>query len=227
MRTCDFIILPYHIATCSFEVEILNSNSQAPDFTQIILSIIKERKPESVKQLTRILRENYGLPEDEVIKSVMKLQAEGLIKLRNQTLRAQSLVDYLKTAGALWYWLTIAVEAITTVLFSAISESAYPWIYARTLLGLIFILFLPGFAFLKALFPVSVPEETSKGNIGAIEQFALSVGMSIAFVSIAGLLLYYSPWGLSMTTAVTALFAFTSVFATAAVLREYNTKKSD
>ncbi len=54
-----------------------------------------------------------------------------------------------------------------------------------------------------------------------IERTALSIGMSLAFVPIMGLLLNYTPGGIRLTPTVLSLVALTVVFAVAAVLREH------
>ena len=208
-----------------FKAILLSSNSKANDLTETILKVINEKKPQSVKQLTTMLKESLDLEEKVILESVLKLQAEGVIKLENQPLQSRSLATYLKTGEAIWYWVTIAAGAITAALVFTISENVYPWVYVRNVFGVIFVLFLPGYAFIKALFPVNLPAKTSTGNLETIERIALSVGMSIAIVSIVGLLLYYSPWGLDLTAIVLSLFAFTLVFATVAVARKYNIKR--
>jgi uncharacterized membrane protein len=49
--------------------------------------------------------------------------------------------------------------------------------------------------------------------------------MSIALVPMLGLLLYYTPWGLDLTSTITNLFALTLFFAAVAIAREHQTKK--
>jgi len=197
----------------------LSSNSKADDINEKILKVIAERKPQSVKQLTTMLKESFGLEEKVILESVMKLQTEGLIKLENQALQSRSLATYLKTGEALWYWITIAAGALAAALVLAISENVYPWVYVRNVFGVIFVLFLPGYASVKALFPVDMPLKTSTKELETIELIGLSVGMSIALVSIVGLLLFYSPFGLDLTAVVLSLLGLTLILATVAVLR--------
>ena len=204
---------------------LLNKNLKANELTRIILEVINEKQPQSIKHLTKIIKEDFDLTEEEIIESVLKLQAQGAIIFENQTLPIRNLKTYLKTGEAIWYLLTIVTVIIATLVFT-ISESVYPWIYGRNVLGLIFILFLPGFAFIKAIFPIRIPTNSSNSKIEEIEQIALSIGMSIALVSTAGLLLYYSPWGLDVTTIVLFLVTFTPIFTTAAVIKEYRAKKN-
>jgi uncharacterized membrane protein len=172
-----------------------------------------------------MLKEILDLDEKLILASVLKLESKGVITLENQALQSLSLVTYLKNGEAIWYWVLIAVGAITAALVFTISANVYPWAYVRNVFGVIFVLFLPGYAFIKALFPVNILGEESIRNIETIVRIALSIGMSIALVSIVGLLLYYSPWGLDLTAVVLSLLAFTLVSATAAVAREYSIKR--
>lgn len=187
----------------------------------MILGVINEKNPKSVKQLTKMLKENKNLTEEEIIASVLKLQAKGVIKFEDHTLQSKNLTNYLKTTDAVWYWITITIGVLSAVLVFTIPDNFYPWIYARNVLGIIFVLFLPGYAFIKVILKGNVTAKTSIGGLEAIQIITLSIGMSIAFVSIIGLILYYSPWSLDLVTIVFSLLAFTSLFATVAVIREY------
>ncbi len=70
----------------------------------------------------------------------------------------------------------------------------------RIAFSLIVLLFCPGYVLLDVLFPV-------RKEIKPIERIALSIGLSIAVVSVFGLVLHYTPLGLG----VVSVF-FTTVF---------------
>lgn len=91
-------------------------------------------------------------------------------------------------------------------------------------LGIIFVLYLPGYTFIKALFPAKAPIKTSSENLDTIERVALSFGMSLALVPIAGLILNYTPWGIRLAPIMLSLLFLTIAFATAAVIREHQAK---
>ena len=82
----------------------------------------------------------------------------------------------------------------------------------RIPLGLVMVLFLPGYALIAALFP-------RKDDIDGIERVALSFGLSIAVVPLMGLGLNYTPWGIRLVPVVISLCLFTVVMAFAAQLR--------
>jgi uncharacterized membrane protein len=78
----------------------------------------------------------------------------------------------------------------------------------------VFVLFVPGYVTVEALFP--------KGrDLDRIERFALSVGLSLALVPLIGLLLNYTPWGIRLTPIVISLSSFTVGMALVALARQY------
>ena len=74
----------------------------------------------------------------------------------------------------------------------------------RIILGLPFILFIPGYILIFALFPT---KKTDKG-IDIIERIALSFGLSIAIVPLIGLGLNYTPWGIRLEPVLLSIFIF-------------------
>jgi hypothetical protein len=204
----------------------MSDNSNDDELTQTIFKTINERKPQNVKQLITFVEERIPITEERILNAVLKLQNQGTIKLENQPLPASlKPATYMKTSQALWYWATIAIATITVAVVFTVPEDFYPWSYLRNALGVIFVLWLPGYTLIKALFPVQVPIKTATETFDTIERIALSVGMSLALVPMVGLLLNYSPWGIRLTPIVLSLFALTLVFATAAAIREQQTKK--
>lgn len=96
----------------------------------------------------------------------------------------------------------------------------------RIVFGLPFVLFIPGYALIAALFPEAgespvadeseqAPEEgdangaiTDRG-IDGIERVALSFGLSIAVVPLIGLVLNFTPWGIRLAPIMVAVSGFT------------------
>ncbi|MGB9841316.1 MAG: DUF1616 domain-containing protein [Candidatus Bathyarchaeales archaeon] len=195
------------------------------ELTNAIIQIIKENKPQSTRQLILLVQEKFSLPEEQIVKAIVTLQEQGKITFVIAPKQPPlNLAAYLKTNSALWYWITIAAASITTILVFAVPENAYPISYLRNIFGAIFVLWLPGYAFIKALFPASTPLKTSSESLDRIERVALSLGMSLALVPIVGLILNYTPWGIRLAPVTLSLLALTAVFATAAVIREHQTK---
>jgi len=160
----------------------------------------------------------------------MYLEQEGKIHLKPpQTSTSEKFSSYLRSNHAVWYWITMTLTLATMLVVFVVPENDFPLVYVRYVLGIIFILWLPGYAFIKALFPQTLPFKralahslgTTENNLDIIERVALSLGMSIALVPIVGLLLNYTPWGIRLTPIVLSLTALTLAFATTAIAREY------
>jgi uncharacterized membrane protein len=189
---------------------------------QTIIKIIKEDKPETIEQLVSLAEKRVQIPKQKILESILKMQSEGKISFGKPQQAVTDLAAYLKTEQTLWYWATLATSIITVIVVFAIPENLYPLVYIRYGLGSIFVLWLPGYAFIKALFPTENSAKTSEKGLDMVERIALSLGMSLALVPLVGLLLNYTPWGIRLAPIVLSLLALTIVFATAALIREYN-----
>ncbi len=82
----------------------------------------------------------------------------------------------------------------------------------RIVLGVFLVLFLPGYSLIAALFP-------RRGDLDSIERVALSFGLSIAFTSLIGLALNYTPGGIRLDPILICLVGFTLVMCLIAYLR--------
>jgi len=179
-----------------------------------ILRIIREKNPETLEQLIYLVSLEHSISERKVMEHVLRLQNEGKIILKNyRTPLPSTARGYFFSSRTAWYWLIIVLSAATTTTVFTIPEEAFPIVYVRYILGSIFVLFLPGYCFIKALFPTK--------ELDNIERVALSFGMSLALVPVIGLLLNYTPWGIGTTPIVLSLLAVTITFATTAIWREY------
>jgi hypothetical protein len=195
----------------------LSDNLSAEELALTITKLIDERKPQNVKQLVTLVKAIVPLSEKQILDIVLKLQSQGKIKLGSYPLPVSA-------KSALWYWATIALAIVTVAVVFTVPEDLYPWNYLRNVLGIIFVLWLPGYAVTKALFPTQMPIKTSTETLDSIERIALSIGMSIAIVPIIGLILYYTPWGINLAPIVLSLFALTLISASAALAREKQNK---
>ena len=205
----------------------MNEDIAEEKLSETIIKLIKEKNPEDVKQLVALVNEKESLPEEKIVERIISLQNEGKIRFQRPPQREiRKLNGYLHTEDAYWYWATVALIIVTTVTVFTIPEDAYPLVYARYVLGTIFVVWLPGYTFVKALFPSTPPVKTSATSLDAIERVALSIGMSLALLPIVGLLLNYTPWGIRLTPIVLSLLFLTVMFSTVALLREYQNQIS-
>lgn len=200
-------------------------HSKSSTVNQRIIEIVKEKDPETVEQLINLVQSKHPIPRQKILDAIIKLQNQGKITLKPPKAQFNfTITEYIVSPKAYWYWTIIALSVATTILVFTVPENAYPIVYARYILGSIFVLWLPGYTFIKALFPTKVPIQTSSENLDKIERIALSAGMSLALVPITGLLLNYTPWGIRLTPVTLSLLALTITFATVALIREQQIK---
>ncbi len=127
----------------------------------------------------------------------------------------------------------IAFVAVTNlvVFVPVLNESP-----VRVVVGLAFVLFLPGYAFIAALFPeageppqpddedgdgrLSTPVNRDRG-IDGIERVALAFGLSIAIVPLIGLALNFTPFGIRLVPIITSISLFTVIAAGVAAVRRW------
>ena len=188
---------------------------------KLILRIIEDKKPKNVRQLIKLVEATSSHQEAEILKNIKNLQKTGEIKLENQSnITSTSFQDYLSSTNAVWYWSIVAITTLAFFSILLISEDLYPWIYVRNVFGTIFVLWLPGFTFFKMLFPRNLSTLRFEENYG-LEQIIFSLGLSLALVSIVGLLLNFTPWGITLVPLILILLILTMVFDIIALLKEY------
>jgi uncharacterized membrane protein len=124
----------------------------------------------------------------------------------------------------------VAVIAVVIVTLGAVFLPVLSESPLRILVGLPFVLFIPGYAFIAALFPEAgsrSASDTSNGDddadadgrgIDGIERVALSFGLSIAVVPLIGLVLNFTPWGIRLVPIMLSVSGFTLI-ATAVAAR--------
>jgi len=111
----------------------------------------------------------------------------------------------------------IAIVVITLLLFPLVAFTTGP---LRIALGLLFVIFFPGYTLLSALFP-------RRDSLDAIERVALSFGLSIAVVPLIGLILNYTPWGISLYPALISVTLFIIITSATAYYRQQKLPPAD
>jgi len=112
----------------------------------------------------------------------------------------------------------LVILAATAVL--AVFTLVVPNDIIRIILGLPFMLFFPGYVLLAALF-------IRKDAISVMERVVFSFGSSIAVISIIGLILNYTPWGLRLQPIFIANFLFIIVMGIIAIIRRKSVPEAE
>jgi uncharacterized membrane protein len=111
----------------------------------------------------------------------------------------------------------IAIVVVTLLLFP---EVAFNTGALLVVLGLLFVIFFPGYTLLSALFP-------KRDDLGGVERLALSLGLSIAVVPLIGLILNYTPWGIKLYPILISVTLFIIVTSAVGWYRQRKLPASD
>ena len=125
----------------------------------------------------------------EVSREIFWLWKEGHLELEPPSGSPPSLLSYALGVESLWFY-AMSLLVVMTVLFVFLVDKP-PLIYLRYVLGSLFVLYLPGYSLIEALYPRGEELEP-------LERLALSIGLSLALVPLVGLLLNYTPWGIRL-----------------------------
>ncbi|MBM2831095.1 MAG: hypothetical protein HW414_147 [Dehalococcoidia bacterium] len=79
-----------------------------------------------------------------------------------------------------------------------------PVLGIRAVLGLSFVLFVPGYVMVNAIYP-------RRGDLDVAQRLALSFGFSIVVVVILGFMTAYTPWGFRLVPAILTIVLFNLV----------------
>jgi hypothetical protein len=171
---------------------------------------------ETVRDIVRNYSLAKGIPIEKTAKGIEMAVEEGKVRLvdpsppRNFLAFSTSLYSY-------WFWAVIGFIGFMTLSIYLIPQN-YPFVYVRYFLAAIFVLFVPGYTLIEALYPKA--EELDR-----IERIALNVGLSLAMVPLVGLALNYTPWGITLEPILASLSALVLVLGMLGIWRKYENHK--
>ncbi|MCX8204977.1 MAG: DUF1616 domain-containing protein [Candidatus Nezhaarchaeota archaeon] len=182
-----------------------------------ILEVLERHGEVRLEDAVSLCQQALKLRREDVAKSIYYLSQRGLVTLEDPS-PPSSFVSYLTNHRSAWFWAIVLLVALT-------SQSIYlfpqvpPVTYVRYALGSLFVLYLPGYALVEALYP-------RREDLTPLERLALSIGLSLALVPLIGLVLNYTPWGIRLNPVFTALSLTALGLSTVALVRKYAYSKS-
>ena len=191
----------------NWEVVWTGGDVKLSGLEETIRRLVKSRKARVEEVVS-----SSGREVSEVAKALYGLSRKGLLKLVDPS-PPKRFSEYLFSR----YNLGLAIAALlvalclTSIYLSPLVPALAP---LRIALGSVFVLFLPGYSLVEALYP-------REEDLSPLERLALSIGLSLALVPLVGLLLNYSPWGIRLDPVVASLSSLTLALLLASAYRKF------
>jgi uncharacterized membrane protein len=179
-----------------------------------VLSLARNKPHSSVRELYEIAKgSEQGLSEEEFVEAAAQLSAGGKVALEEDIAPNVSFIEFLGTWYlSLWVYLVVGVAVVASCAVYLLPNT-YPLVVIRWVSGSVFILFLPGYVTMRTLF--------LKKELDNIENFVLSLGLSLALVPLIGLALTYTRWGVTLNAITLTLTLYVVVVAILAARRSF------
>jgi len=196
-----------------WEVAWVGGGAKLSDLEEAIRDRVASRRGMCVGD---VVSPELGYEVHEIAKALYRLSRKGLLRLVDPS-PPKRFSDYLLSRYNLGF--AVAVLLVSLCLASIyLSWLSSVFVALRMALGSIFVLFLPGYSLVEALYP-------KEEDLSPLERLALSIGLSLALVPLVGLLLNYSPWGIRLDPVVASLSTLTLALLLASAYRKFGVLK--
>lgn len=155
---------------------------------------------------------SQGIKSETIIKNIYLLEKNKQLTLINPYY-PHNFFKYLLSTFSLPFW----GQLLFIIFFYFINyyfEPIYPIIFIKYISSFIFILCLPGYALLNALY-------YKKKEIGRIEKISLIIMTSVAITAITGLIFNYLPWGIDPYLYFFTMSTLSIVFSIYGLYKKY------
>jgi len=193
----------------------------APDDQELddfVTSYLKKSGVITSRQLYETLVLKFpNLTEDGFADLIEQLVRRGQIDAYDESQRGSTLLNYLSSwEKSLWFYASIIASVFSALAVYMIPANS-PLLVLRWVLGLLFVLFLPGYVAIQAIYP--------SAELYGFDRLALSVALSIVLDMFSGLALNYTPWRLRLTPILLLLGTLTICFAILALARQFEASR--
>jgi hypothetical protein len=203
---------------------LFGSGSPRDEPEELAVDEVEEREPnplegtvlghvgEPVSELVNNVETESGVKFEAAARGLERAVEDGKVRLVD-TNPPRGLLGYFVSLYSLWFWLVVGFMGVVLASIYVLPQ-IYPLYYLRYLAGAVFVLFVPGYVLIEALYP-------KVDELERLERFALDVGLSIAVVPLVGLVLNYTPWGIRLDPIFAALSLLVLGLGLVGVWRKY------
>ncbi len=179
-----------------------------------ILDILETKQPRNVKELVQLVQEQVDAKPEDIEKEIKSLHQKGLVLLEEPRHQKENFSGFLSPRNSRWFWIISGFSLLSFVSILFIPATGTSLSYLRYILGFVLVAFLPGYCLTETLFP-------REDSMDIIERFTFSIGLSFAVTALVALFLSFTPFGLTLATALSALGSLVIALAIVALIRKY------
>lgn len=188
------------------------------NFDQELIKIIELKNPKTFEEAVNIVSLMFLKDPADIKERLLHLELEGKLSFDEaNTIAIPSFRKYIFSNKQSWFWVNSCLALITSVLVLIIPPEVFPLVYVRYLFTFLMMLFLPGYSLIRALF--------DRAKLSAIELATFSLGLSLVFLFAIGLLLNFTPFGISVVPITMCLLCLVVIFSIIAVVKDYVLQK--
>ncbi len=181
---------------------------------ELILDVLDTKQPENVKELIQLVQEQVDATPKDIEKEIKRLHQKGLVSLEEPTLQKEDFSSFLAPKKSRWFWIVISITLLSFVSILVIPETGTPLSYVRYIFAFILVAFLPGYCLNETLFP-------KEDAMDVIERVTFSIGLSFAATALVAFFLSFTPFGLTLATALPTLGSLVIILDVVALIRKY------
>lgn len=182
-----------------------------------IIDIVKSGHAPKGSELVEIIVNELKINEEDAINLLFELEdKEKIIFVDINNNIPDNLQEYVLSSYAYWYWAVITVSLLSVFSVFFLPTDISNLNYVRYVFGSVYVLFLPGYCIYKIIY---LGEEVSTTKL-----ILFSIGISVSLISILGLIMNYSPWGLHQAPLVIIEFLLILTLSSIGIIREHNYK---
>ncbi len=168
-------------------------------------------KPIPLARLVRELSNEQTYKSDRIISTIMGLQADSRILIREPVAYSRFL-DYLFSPLSIWFW-ELVVATLTSI--GLVSASSGLSLDLRYVFGSLLVLFLPGYSLVGFIY-------SKKEDLDYLTRISVSFVMSLAIATLVGLVLNFTPFGITLFPVALSLSGVTIGLLILTALRKYS-----
>ena len=179
----------------------------------MVLDVIHRQKITKVGDVVASLQKlDKFLSTSEIHEAIKRLENRGEINLSE----ARAGFSFIRDLGGFEanapFWIAIIATAAVLAATFALPQDGL-WIAAKRIAGAVFLFAVPGYVLSNVL--------VARNRLSTIERIAVSVGLSLAVVSLLGMVLAYGVAGVKLEPVMASVTAFVVALAFMAAHRDF------